>query len=493
MSTFRPGQNSLALAEAPRAGTWPCTKRRARIKLAGMSPHTPSPNTFAQLQASERQRFIHSHPRSLALAQQAQAHYLFGVPLHWMRDWPTPATLFVQRAQGATLTCADGLAHADFCLGDTGAMFGHSPPALAQALAEQAANGLTCMLPATGAPAVGEQLARLFGLPLWQMTLSASDANRFVLRWARAITARPQVLVFDGCYHGAVDDTLVDMDPTSGATLPRPSILGQVHNHSAFTRVVPFNDLAALERALADGQVACLLAEPALTNFGLVPPDTGFWAAARQLCRQHGTLLVMDETHTVSTALGGYARAHDLAPDFLVVGKAVAGGLPCAVYGFSAEVAQRMVAAKEAAPEGHSGIGTTLSGNALAMAALHAALNHLHTAENYSHMLAQAQRLEAGLRQRIAQAQRPWTVTRLGARMELQFMPHTPRNAQDVRDHAQADMEALTHLYMLNRGVLLTPFHSMLLVSPTTTPHDVDRLLAVFDELLASLATAERG
>ena len=447
----------------------------------------PTAQRIAALQQAERERFIATHPRSMAQAQAARAHYLFGVPLHWMRDWPSPATLAVAHAQGVTLTCADGHTYRDFCLGDTGAMFGHSPAPLARAIATQALQGLTCMLPSTRAVAVGEGLARVFGLPRWQLALSASDANRFVLRWARAITGRPQLLVFDGCYHGAVDDTLVDMHPADGTTLPRASVLGQVHNHHAFTRVVPFNDLAALDAALARGDVAALLAEPALTNFGLVPPVDGFWAAARALCRRHGVLFVMDETHTVSTALGGYARAHGLEPDILVVGKAVAGGLPCAVYGFTDAVADRMTAAKEAAPDGHSGIGTTLAGNALALTALDAALTHLHTPAAYDHMLGTAASLADGLRARLRAAGRPWTVTRLGARLELQFMDHTPRDAQDVRDHAQGELEALTHLFMLNRGVLLTPFHSMMLASPATTAADVQRLLDVFDELLAAL------
>jgi glutamate-1-semialdehyde 2,1-aminomutase len=450
-----------------------------------------SKTALTPLLAAERQRFLDQHPRSLALARAAQQHFLFGVPLHWMRDWPTPATLFVREARGVTLTCADGLSYADFCLGDTGAMFGHSPAPLAQALAEQAARGLTCMLPAEHTPDVGTLLAETFGLPMWQMALTASDANRFVLRWARAITQRPQLLVFDGCYHGAVDDTLVDRDPSSGATLRRPSVLGQVHNHHAFTRVVPFNDLAALEAALSDGQVACLLAEPALTNCGLVPPAPGFWEAAQALCQRFGTLLVMDETHTLSTARGGYAKAHGLAPDFFVAGKAVAGGLPCALYGFTAEVAERMRVAKNAAPEGHSGIGTTLAGNALTLAALHAALTHLHTEASYGHMLGLAARLEQGLSHHIATHGLPWTVTRLGARMELQFMPHTPRDAQDVVDHAQPELESFTHLFMLNRGVLLTPFHSMMLLSPSTQQKDVDRLLAAFSELCSALSPGQ--
>jgi glutamate-1-semialdehyde 2,1-aminomutase len=439
------------------------------------------------LLAQERTRFIASHPRSMALARAAEAHYLFGVPLHWMRDWPSPATLFVEQAQGTALQCADGLRYRDFCLGDTGAMFGHSPAPVAEAIARQAARGLTCMLPSTQAPEVGQLLQERFGLPLWQLTLTASDANRFVLRWARAITGRPQLLVFDGCYHGAVDDTLVDRDPATGGTLPRASVLGHVHNHASFTRVVPFNDLAALEAALAPGDVALLLAEPALTNFGLVPPAPGFWEAAQALCRRHGTLLVLDETHTLSSGVGGYARAHGLQPDMWVAGKAVAGGLPCAVYGFTEAVGQRMRAAKTAAPEGHSGIGTTLSANALTLAALEAALRHLHTPASYGHMLRIAETLEAGLMQRIARAGRPWTVTRLGARMELQFMPHTPRHAQDVRDFGQPALEAFTHLFMLNRGVLLTPFHSMMLCSPATSAEDVQALLDAFDALLETV------
>ncbi len=441
--------------------------------------------------AAERQRFIDTHPQSMALSQQAGAHFLFGVPLHWMRDWPSPATLFVRQAQGAALECADGHRYADFCLGDTGAMFGHSPPAVAEAIARQAVRGLTCMLPSDLAPRVGEMLAGCFGLPAWQMAMTASDANRFVLRWARAITHRPRLLVFDGCYHGAVDDTLVDLDPATGQTLPRPSALGQVHNHADFTRVVPFNDLAALESALADGTVAALLAEPALTNFGLVPPAPGFWEAAQALCRHHGTLLVLDETHTLSSGPGGYARSQGLQPDMVVVGKAVAGGLPCAVYGFTAPVAQRMREAKAAAPEGHSGIGTTLTGNALTLAALQAALEHLHTPTNYATMLARATALENGLQQRLQAAHLPWTVTRLGARLELQFMPHTPWQAQDVRVHAQPDLEAFIHLFMLNRGVLLTPFHGMMLCSPATAPDHVDTLLTRFDELIGVLSAAQ--
>ncbi|WP_394787050.1 transaminase [Rhodoferax sp.] len=442
-----------------------------------------TPAAIAQRLAAESQRFIASHPQSMALADASSAHFLFGVPLHWMRDWPSPASLFVQQAHGARLECVDGHGYSDFCLGDTGAMFGHSPAPVAQAIATQAARGLTSMLPSAQTAEVGALLAATFGLPQWQMALTASDANRFLLRWARAVTQRPQLLVFDGCYHGAVDDTLVDL--AAGQTVARPSILGQVHNHAAFTRIAPFNNLAALEAALADRQVAVLLAEPALTNCGLVLPDPGFWAGAQALCQRYGTLLALDETHTLSTGCGGYARVHGLAPELLVVGKAVAGGLPCAVYGFSDALAERMRQAKQAAPEGHSGIGTTLAGNALTLAALHAALTQLHTPASYAPMLALADALAQGLRQCIAAHGLDWSVTQLGARMELHCSAQPPRNADDVRRSSQPALESLLHLFMLNRGVLLTPFHCMLLVSPATTAADVQKVL---DGLQAFLA-----
>lgn len=448
-----------------------------------LTPATLTPVALAQRYAAETRRFTATHPRSMALAAQAAQHFLFGVPLHWMRDWPSPATLYVQQAQGAHLTCADGLVYSDFCLGDTGAMFGHSPAPVAQAIAQQATRGLTSMLPSVQTAEVGALLAATFGLPQWQMALTASDANRFVLRWARAVTQRPQLLVFDGCYHGAVDDTLVDLE--GGRTVPRPSVLGNVHNHAAFTRIVPFNDLAALEAALADRQVACLLAEPALTNCGLVLPEAGFWQAAQALCQRYGTLLALDETHTLSTGCGGYARVHGLQPDLLVIGKAVAGGLPCAVYGFTDALAQRMRDAKQAAPEGHSGIGTTLAGNALTLAALHAALTHLHTPATYVPMLALAATLAAGLRALTTAHGLAWSVTQLGARMELHYAALPPRNAADVHAASLPALDTLLHLFMLNRGVLLTPFHTMLLVSPATTPADVQCLLDGFSAFLA--------
>ena len=439
---------------------------------------------------AQSQHFVNTHPRSMAMAQSAQTHYALGMPLHWMCDWPTPGQLFIEHAQGVHLRCVDGLTYTDFCLGDSAAMFGHSPPVLAQALAEQAQNGLSTMLPSHLTVAVGAALTRVFGLPQWQMALSASDANRFLLRWARAVTQRPVVLVFDGCYHGAVDDTLVDMDLQSGHSVRRPSVLGQVHQPEIHTRVIPFNDLDALEAALADHQVAALLAEPALTNFGLVPPIPGYWSAAQALCQRHGTLWICDETHTLSCGQGGFARQQGLEPDALVVGKAVAGGLPCAVYGVSTQMAQAMRKAKRLAPEGHSGIGTTLSGNALTMAVLHASLLHLHTIAHHAHMQTMASRLTQGMQDCLNRHRQPWTVTRLGARLELQFMPKTPLTAAEVRcAHTPTHRTLLQslQLFMINRGLVLTPFHAMCLCSPDTQNHDVDVFLTAFEDWLHAI------
>ena len=310
---------------------------------------------------AERERYLALHPTSLTLSKLANAHFLYGVPMHWMNDWGTPVPLFVEQALGAHFTCADGIDYSDFCLGDTGAMFGHSPPAVAKAITNQASKGFTAMLPSTLAPNAGEALSDFFGLSYWQLATTATDANRFVLRWARAVSNRKKVLVFDGCYHGTVDDTMLDM--LDGKAVNRTSLLGQVQDLTLHSVAVPFNDLAAVEAALKTNEFSALLTEPALTNCGMVLPNIGFIEALRALCTQFGTLLILDETHTISTARGGWAKANHVIPDFLVVGKPIAGGLPAAAYGFSSEMANRMKAAKDSAPAGHSGIGTTLSGN----------------------------------------------------------------------------------------------------------------------------------
>ncbi len=434
---------------------------------------------------AERERYLAIHPTSLTLSKRSNAHFLYGVPMHWMNDWGMPVPLFVEKAFGAHFTCADGIDYTDFCLGDTGAMFGHSPLPVASAIAAQAHKGFTAMLPSTLAPNVGKALSDFFGLDYWQLATTATDSNRFVLRWARAVTNRKKVLVFDGCYHGTVDDTM--LDTIDGIVANRQSLLGQVQDLTLHSVAVPFNDLAAVERELAKGDIAALLTESALTNCGMVLPNKGFIEDLRALCTKYSTLLVLDETHTISTAHGGWAKANKVTPDFLVVGKPIAGGLPAAAYGFSAAMASRMKAAKDSAPAGHSGIGTTLSGNMMTLAAVHATLTEVATEAAYKHMLALARLLEHHLNDSLKTYKLPWNISRMGARLELQFCENSPSNAQQARLAQNDTIESAIHLYLLNRGVLLTPFHNMMLVCPATTEADINKLVQVFNDCLKEL------
>ena len=442
------------------------------------------------LSARERQRFIEQHPQSVALAERARRSLFGGVPMHWMSDWSTPVPLFVERAEGARFFDVDGHAYADFCLGDTGSMFGHSPAPIAAALREQAGRGLTSMLPGEDAVVCGELLAERFGLPFWQVATTATDANRFVLRWARAITGRKVILVFDGCYHGTVDEAMVR--GKDGRTVHRPGLIGQARNLTQHSRVVPFNDVAALEAALLPGDVAAVLCEPALTNIGMVLPEPGFMARLRELTRQYGSLLIVDETHTLSAGPGGCTRAWGLAPDFLTLGKAIAGGVSCAVYGCTAAMAQAMQLARAHSREmaeghGHSGIGTTLSANALAMHCLRANLEQVMTGQAYAHMLALAAQLAGGLRALIGKHELPWSVTELGARCEFQFRPTPPQTGAEAEAAFHDSLQMLLHLYLINRGILITPFHNMTLCCPDTGEADVERLLATLDAALGEL------
>jgi glutamate-1-semialdehyde 2,1-aminomutase len=434
---------------------------------------------------SERKRYLQLHAKSIKLSESAQQHFLYGVPMHWMNDWGTPVPLFVEAANGAHFTCADGIDYTDFCLGDTGAMFGHSPPAVANAIKNQAEKGFTTMLPSALAANTGGALEVFFNLPVWQLATTATDANRFVLRWARAVTGRKKVLVFDGCYHGTVDDTM--LDTIDGKVVNRQSLLGQVQDLTQYSTSVPFNDLTAAENALKTNEFAALLTEPALTNCGMVLPKAGFIEALRALCTKYNTLLILDETHTISTAHGGWAKAHNVTPDFLVIGKPIAGGLPAAAYGFSENMAARMKAAKDSAPLGHSGIGTTLSGNMMTLAAIHATLTETATENAYTCMLALAQLLEHQLTKSINAHKLPWNITRLGARLELQFCVTSPTNATEARTAQNDTIESAIHLYLLNRGVLLTPFHNMMLICPVTTEQDIRKLVDVFKKCLKVL------
>lgn len=438
----------------------------------------------AMLQA-ERARFTEGNPRSQALAKQASRHWHRGVPFHWMLDWGTPFPLFAERAAGAELWDVDGHHYDDFCLGDTGSMFGHSPAPVARAIARQASRGLTYMLATEDAPVVADELAKRFGLPLWQVASTASEANRAVIRWCRGITGRDKILIFNGCYHGAVDDVFVDL--RDGVPELRKSLVGQVYDLRDHTIVIEFNDLPALEAALAHGDVAAVLTEPALTNVGMVLPDEGYLEAMRDLTRRHGTLLVFDETHTISSGYGGHSGTYGPAPDLFVLGKPVAGGVPCAVYGFTAEVAERMERLREAGDKGHSGIGTTLSANALALAAMRACLTEVMTPAAYAHMLPMAQRLAEELRTVIAARGLDWQVVHVGARGEFICADRRPRNGSEARAAMHGTLEHAIHLFLINRGVLIAPFHNMTLVSPATNDAQVGRLAGTLDDCLRTL------
>ena len=427
-----------------------------------------------------------ANPKSAAAANVRAKHWHQGVPFHWMRDWPSPFPLVAASAAGATLTTIDGQRLDDFCLGDTAAMFGHSPPPLARAIAEQAGRGLGYMLPVEGVERVGALLAERFGLPLWQVTTTASEANRAVIRWARAITGRSKILIFNGCYHGAVDDVFVDM--RVGVAETRRSLVGQVYDITQHTVVIEFNDLDSLAAALAREDIACVLAEPVMTNVGMVLPQPAFLEEMRRLTQTHGTLLIWDETHTISSGWAGHSGTYGPAGDMMVIGKSIGGGVPCAVYGFTEDVAQAMIKARSQLPPGHSGIGTTLSANALAIAAMEAMLSTVMTREAYGHMLSLAAKLVKGVNGVIAHHVLPWHVTNVGARVELICTPVPPNNGSEARAAMDQALESLLHLMLVNRGSLLAPFHNMMLVSPVTGVGALERLVANLDDCAQTLS-----
>lgn len=427
-----------------------------------------------------------ANPKSAAAANVRAKHWHQGVPFHWMRDWPSPFPLVAASAAGATLTTIDGHKLDDFCLGDTAAMFGHAPPPLARAIAEQAERGLGYMLPVERVERVGALLAERFGLPLWQVTTTASEANRAVIRWARAITGRSKILIFNGCYHGAVDDVFVDM--RGGVAETRRSLVGQVYDITQHTVVVEFNDLDALATALVREDIACVLAEPVMTNVGMVLPQPGFLEKMRRLTQTHGTLLIWDETHTLSSGWAGHSGTYGPAGDMMVIGKSIGGGVPCAVYGFTDNVAQAMIKARSQLPPGHSGIGTTLSANALAIAAMEAMLSTVMTHEAYDHMLCLAVELVEGLNGVITRRALPWHVTNVGARVELICTPEPPKNGSEARAAMDHELESLLHLMLTNRGSLLAPFHNMMLVSPATAVDALERVVANLDDCAQTLS-----
>ncbi|MDP5182971.1 transaminase [Blastococcus sp. BMG 814] len=444
------------------------------------------PARVVALTEREEAVFAARHQRCGALHERARASMPGGVPMSWMAKWAGPFPLSVATASGSRFTCADGVEFVDLCLGDTGAMTGHSPPAAVAAVARQAARGITLMLPTEDAAVVAEELTSRFGLPQWQFTLSATDANRHVVRYARHLTGRPRVLVADACYHGSVDETFATLD-REGRVVPRRGNIGPPVPPSATTSVVQFNDVAAVERELSTGEIACVLMEPAMTNVGIVLPEPGYHEALRSLTEQHGTVLVLDETHTLCAGPGGMTAADRLRPDVVTLGKALGSGVPCGAFGMTAEVADRVRRSVELEDVDVGGVGGTLAGNALSLAAMRATLQQVLTPDAFAGMLPLGARWAEGVAGVLADQQVPWHVTRLGARAEYAFAPVPPRTGREAAAADDFPLQTLLHLSALNAGILLTPFHNMALLAPTTTAEDVDRHTAAFAAVLEEL------
>ena len=441
--------------------------------------------TLAELIARERGRFEENHPRSRELHEEARSSLLAGVPMSWMVEWAGGYPVYSASAQGATVVDVDRNEYADFCLGDTGAMAGHSPEPTMRAIAEVA--GITTMLPTEDAGWVGSELASRFGVPYWQFSLTATDANRWMLRMCRHVTRRPRVAVFNWCYHGSVDEAFVTLDER-GTARARERLVGPAVDPAETTRVAEYNEIDSVEAVLEHGDVACLLMEPALTNIGIVLPETGFMDAVRSLCDEHGTLLIIDETHTLSAGAGGCTAAWGLRPDAVTLGKSIGGGVPIGAYGMTAELAERLAAQEDADYEDTGGVGGTLAGNALSLAAARATLGEVLTNEAFQRMAHLRERFTAGVEAAIAEHGMPWSVVSLGARCEYRYSPEPPRTGAESAAAGDPELDEYLHLYLMNRGVLITPFHNMALMCPATTEGQVERHTQVFGDAVAQLA-----
>lgn len=441
---------------------------------------------LAQLMADEVAHFEAARPQSRAQFEKARESMPDGVPMLWMAKWPGPWPVYVESAQGAHFTCVDGLDHVDLCLGDTGAMVGHSPEPTVRAVTGQLSRGITTMLPTEDAGIAASMLADRFGVPMWQFTLTATDANRAMIRYSRQVTRKSKVLVMDYCYHGSVDETFATVDG-SGKVVERRGNIGAPVDPEMTTVVVPFNDVGALERAFASGDIACALIEPAMTNIGIVLPEPGWHEALRELCTQHGAVLIIDETHTVCAGPGGMIRRDGLRPDAVVIGKTIAGGIPAGAYGMTQELQDRVRASLHLEDIDVGGVGGTLAGNALSVAAIRATLGEVLTADAYPGMIARATEWTEGVQAAIDEFGVPWQVTQLGARAEYSFLPHAPRDGAEAANADDFELQQYLHLHALNRGILLTPFHNMALMSPATSVSDVAAHTAHFREAVASL------
>lgn len=441
---------------------------------------------LAQLMVLEQTRFLNAHAQSGVMFESAKKVMPGGVPMSWMAKWPGAYPVFVASALGARFVDVDGNSYIDFCLGDTGSMTGHSPAPTVSAIREQVGHGLTAMLPTADAVAVSEELAERFGLPLWQFTVSATDSNRHVIRYSRLITGKKKIIVIDRCYHGSVDETFATLD-ANGNTVSREGNIGAPVALNETTRVVEFNDLVAMEAALAHEDIAAILMEPAMTNVGIVMPDPGYLALVGELAKKYGALWIIDETHTISVGPGGMTQQLDLHPDFLTIGKAIGGGIPTGTFGMTHEVAASIADRVQLDEIDTGGIGGTLAGNALSLAAMRATLTEVLTAAAFKEMITLGSRWCDGVDSAIKEFDLPWYCNRLGARGEYVFQSSAPHTGREAADAADFELEQYIHLRLLNDGFLLTPFHNMALMSPATTAADVDAHSQAFRKMCADL------
>lgn len=439
-----------------------------------------------ELRKKEDARFLALHPKSGDLFEAGKVHMPGGVPMSWMAKWPGDYPIFVENAKGARFTDVDGNTYIDFCLGDTGSMTGHSPDATVAAIREQVGKGITAMLPTTDAAIVSAELSKRFGLPLWQFTVSATDANRHVIRYSRMITAKSKIIVIDRCYHGSVDETFATLDE-AGNTVAREGNIGAPVSLNLTTRVVEFNDIAAMESALAHGDVAAILMEPAMTNVGIVLPQAGYLEAVQELAKKYGAILIIDETHTISVGPGGMTVDRGLKPDFLTIGKAIAGGIPTGTFGMTQAIADSIKRMVELEIIDTGGIGGTLAGNALSLASMRATLTQVLTQENFDRMIDLGTRWSDGVDASIKEFGLPWTVNRLGARGEYMFATRAPITGAEANAAGDFELEQYIHLRMLNDGFLITPFHNMALMCPETSEADVDAHTKAFRAMCAEL------
>jgi glutamate-1-semialdehyde 2,1-aminomutase len=448
-----------------------------------------SEEQLEKLKQRENKTFLERTKKSKEGFDKAQSMLLNGTPTPWMGDWGTEHPIFVDKAQGNRLVDIDGNEYIDFCLGDTGAMFGHSPEPTAEKVTEQVRKGITFMMPTLDSLDIGIQLGERFGLPLWQVGMTATEANRYVIRICRTLTGRPKVLSMNESYHGSLDETLPHIGEDGKLHLRSDYDMNPGVPKEALSRVVEFNDLEALERELAYKDCACVLLEPIMTNCGMVLPDEGYHDKLRELCTKYGTYLIIDETHTLSNGWGGYTKEYDLKPDFLTLGKSIAGGIPVSVYGFTKEVGD---AINETF--GHKGVSDpmgisgTLSGNAFAIAAMNKTLKEVATPEAFERMIRGQERLSDGIEKSLKKNNIPWSITRSGARCELQFMPTLPRNGSEAKEHFDWELMYYTHSFLCNRGILITPFHNMMLIPPVATDDDIDKLIQGWDDCLTEMA-----